>query len=53
MKLNSWSASANLALNPKKTKVMLLSTKQLSRHHNLDDFTPALKIGQQPIEREK
>ena len=50
MKLNSWSASA---LNPKKTKVMLLSTKQLSRHHNLDNFTPALKIGEQPIEREK
>ena len=53
MKPNSWSASANLALNPKKTKVMLLSTKQLSRHHNLDDFTPALKIGKQPIEHEK
>ena len=53
MKLNSWSASANLALNPKKTKVILLSTKQLSRHHNLDVFTSALKIGQQPIEREK
>lgn len=53
VKLNSWSVSANLALNPRKTKVMVLSTKQLSRHHNLDDFSPALKIGQQQIEREK
>lgn len=44
VKLNAWSASADLALNPRKTKVMILSTKQLSRHHSLDDFSPALKI---------
>ena len=53
VKLNSWSVCANLALNPRKTKVMVLSTKQLSRHHNIDDYSPTLKIGQQQNEREK
>ena len=53
VKLNSWSVCANLALNPRKTKVMVLSTKQLSRHHNIDDYSPSLKIGQQQIVREK
>ena len=52
-KLNSWSVCANLALNPRKTKVMVLSTKQLSRHHNTDDYSPTLKIGQKQIESEK
>ena len=53
VKLKLWSATANLASNPRKTKVMVLSSKKLSHHHNLDNFSPAIKIGQQQIEREK
>ena len=33
----TWSSSNNLVLNPNKTKVMLFSTSQLSRVHQLDD----------------
>ena len=35
-KLYTWSSRCNLALHPKKTKVMLLSTPQMSRTHGLD-----------------
>ena len=35
-KLSTWSSRCNLALHPKKTKVMLLSTPQMSRTHGLD-----------------
>ena len=34
--LASWSSGCNLSLNAKKTKVVLFSTKQLSRVHELD-----------------
>ena len=36
-KLSTWSSSNNLVLNPNKTKVMLFSTSQLSRVHQLDE----------------
>ena len=37
-KLSTWSSSnTNLVLNPNKTKVMLFSTSQLSRVHQLDE----------------
>ena len=32
----TWSSRSNLALHPKKTKVMLLSAPQMSRTHGLD-----------------
>ena len=35
-KLSTWSSRCKLALHPKKTKVMLLSTAQMSRTHGLD-----------------
>ena len=35
-KLSTWSSRCNLALHPKKTKVTLLSTAQMSRTHGLD-----------------
>ena len=35
-KLSTRSSRCNLALHPKKTKVMLLSTPQMSRTHGLD-----------------
>ncbi|XP_065068197.1 uncharacterized protein LOC135693593 [Rhopilema esculentum] len=51
-KLTSWYSSTNLALNPNKTKIMVMSTKQLSKHHNLEDYNPVLKIGEKYLERE-
>ena len=35
-KLSTWSFLCNLALHPKKIKVMLLSTPQMSQTHGLD-----------------
>ena len=35
-RLSTWSFRCNLALHPKKTKVMLLSTPQMSQTHGLD-----------------
>ena len=35
-KLSEWSLERNLALNPKKTKVMMLSSAQMSRAHGLE-----------------
>ena len=32
-KLGSWSKDSNLALNPNKTKFMVLSTQQMSSYH--------------------
>ena len=33
--IGSWSSSSSLALNPKKTKYMIVSTDQMARVHNL------------------
>ena len=38
-KLSIWSSRCNLALHPKKTKVMLLSTPQMPRTHVLDGYS--------------
>ena len=47
-KLEAWSREANLVINPSKTKLMLLSTPQLSKVHHLDtDIT----INSTPLER--
>ena len=51
-KLISWSSTTNLALNPKKTKVMVMSTKQLSKQHSLRSYSPVLKVGEKNLERE-
>jgi hypothetical protein len=37
--MSSWSNECNLTLNPKKTKVMLFSTPQLARTHNLSEHS--------------
>ena len=34
--LNDWSSHINLVLNETKTKMMMLSTKQMARYHELD-----------------
>ena len=49
--LASWSSSCNLSLNAKKTKVVLFSTKQLSREHELDAYPTNLSAGGTKLER--
>ena len=50
-RLSSWSNECNLALNPVKTKVMLISTSQLARVHNLVDHQVNLVANGQTLER--
>ena len=47
----SWCTECNLALNPIKTKYMLLSTPQLARVHNLEDHQVNLTANGQMLER--
>ena len=49
--LASWSSSCNLSLNAKKTKVVLFSTKQFSREHELDAYPTNLSAGGTKLER--
>ena len=50
-KLSNWSKECNLALNPKKTKVMLLSTAQMARFHRLDEISMNLSASGRGLER--
>ena len=50
-RLLSWCTECNLALNPIKTKFMLLSTLQLARVHNLEDHQVNLTANGQMLER--
>ncbi len=50
-KLEKWSSEANLIINPSKTKVMMLSTAQLSFSHSLYDASLDIEINGTPIER--
>ena len=50
-KLKKWSADANLAINPTKTKLMLVSTKQLSSAHSLKDVHLDQGVNRTVIER--
>ena len=50
-KLGSWSKDSNLALNPNKTKFMVLFTQQTSSHHKLADRAPNLAVGDNSLER--
>ena len=50
-KLGSWSKDSNLALNPVKTKYMVLSTQQMSAYHKLADRSLNLAVGKKPLER--
>ena len=49
----SWSNKSNLALNPEKTKQMVLSTNQLARVHDLiiNNQTTQLEISNRQLER--
>ena len=50
-RLTTWSSQCNLALNPKKTEVRLLSTAQLSRVHGLDTHSINLSANEKEFER--
>ena len=51
--LESWASESNLLMNRNKTKQMLLTTSQMSKAHNLGDFTPTLSVGGQAVEKVK
>ncbi|KAL9962520.1 hypothetical protein ACROYT_G031627 [Oculina patagonica] len=49
--LEDWAKEANLVLNPKKTKLILMSTPQLSRCHSLENVNVHVEIGGNTLER--
>ena len=48
--LSTWSTSNSLVLNPKKTKVMLFSTTQLSRVHHLEEHSNSIHLHANGVE---
>ena len=50
-KLSDRSLECNLALNPKKTKVMMLSSAQMSREHGLETRSLNLTVNGKRLER--
>ena len=52
-KLSVWSKESTLAFNNDKTKVMILSTPQLSRVHHLDEYDPNILVSGYKLERIK
>ena len=52
-KLSVWSKESTLAFNYDKTKVMILSTPQMSRVHHLDEYDPNIAVSGYKQERIK
>ena len=52
-KLSAWSKQSTLAFNNDKTKVMILSTPQMSRIHHLDEYDPNIVVSGYKVERIK
>ena len=52
-KLSAWSKQSTLAFNNDKTKVMILSTLQMSRVHHLDEYDPNIVVSGYKQERIK
>ena len=52
-KLSAWSKQSTLAFNNDKTKVMILSTPQMSRVHHLDEYDPNIVVSGYKLERIK
>ena len=48
--VSSWSNDSHLALNSKKTKMMLLSTSRMSHVHSLDKNQPAIRNSDSTLE---
>ena len=51
--IKSWAADSNSLLNETKTKHMVISTKQMSKVHNLDGNTPPLTLKDKTVDRVK
>ena len=49
--IESWAADSNLLLNETKTKQMLVTTRQMSRVHDLGDYTPPLSLKNKIVDR--
>ena len=49
--IESWAADSNLLLNETKTKQMLVTTRQMSRMHDLGDYTPPLSLKNKIVDR--
>ena len=49
--IESWAADSNLLLNETKTKQMLVTTRQMSRVHDLNDYTPPLSLKNKTVDR--
>ena len=49
-KLSAWSKESTLAFNNDKTKVMILSTPQMSRVHRLDEYDPNIAVSGYKLE---
>ena len=52
-KLSVWSKESTLTFNNDKTKVMILSTPQMSRVHHLDEYNPDIAVSGYKLERIK
>ena len=52
-KLSVWSKESTFAFNNDKTKVMILSTPQMSRVHHLDEYDPSIAVSGYKVERIK
>ena len=52
-KLSVWSKESTLAFNNDKTKVMILSSPQMSRVHHLDEYDPNIAVSGYKLERIK
>ena len=50
-KLSVWSKESTLAFNNDKTKVMILSTLQMSRVRHLDEYDPNIAVPGYKLER--
>ena len=49
--LNKYSTNSNLALNSTKTKWMMLSTRQMSTVHSLEEHSANIMCREEPLER--
>ena len=49
--IESWATDSNLLLNETKTKQMLVTTRQMSRAHDLNDYTPPLSLKNKTVDR--
>ena len=52
-KLSVWSKESTLTFNNDKTKVMILSTRQMSRVHHLQEYDPNISVSGYNLERIK